>query len=140
MSDGRGRLRIMKLKYKSGYKYQVVEDFYYFIAMEEDIKTRFIELDIHGTLTIRAGYAFDGASGPTWDSKETMKASLVHDALYQLMREGHLSQDCRKATDALLRDIGIQEGMWKIRAWTWYYGVRAFAGGAARGVREVKEV
>ena len=45
---------------------------------------------------VRRGYAWDGASGPTIDTKDSMKATLIHDVLYQVMREGGLKLDARK--------------------------------------------
>ena len=46
-----------------------------------------MSLNESGCLQIAAGYAWDGASGPTIDTRNSMIASLVHDALYQLIRE-----------------------------------------------------
>ena len=40
-----------------------------------------------GFLEIEPNYAWDGTSGPVKDTSANMFASLVHDALYQLMRE-----------------------------------------------------
>ena len=39
-------------------------------------------------LLIKDGYAWDGASGPTIDTKNTQTASLVHDGLWQLIAAG----------------------------------------------------
>lgn len=54
-----------------------------------------------------------------------MRGSLVHDALYQLMREGILDhKKDREAADELLREICKEDGMSSIRAWWVYQGVR----------------
>ena len=45
----------------------------------------FISLDEGGLLTIKVNYSWNGMTMYP-DSKETMFPSLVHDALYQLMR------------------------------------------------------
>ena len=50
-------------------------------------------LNTKGHLIIKRSYAWDGPSGPTIDTKNFMRGSLVHDALYQLMRHEHLSSD-----------------------------------------------
>lgn len=72
--------------------------------------TGFIELDGRGMLTTRIGYAWDGPSGPAPDTPSAMRASLVHDALYQLLRDRRLLQSARKAADQLYRDIYIEDG------------------------------
>ena len=64
------------MKYKKGYKYQLVED----EVTKTDIigysfDTKFIRLTLVGVLTVKAGYAWDGASGPTIDSPSSMRAS-----------------------------------------------------------------
>jgi len=73
---------------KSNYKYQVKDDFIIAtdIKPKSNILSDFINLDTDGILTIRKGYAWDGCSGPTWDTKSTMRAGCVHDAFFQLMR------------------------------------------------------
>ena len=81
---------------------------------------------IAAELTIRAGYAWDGPSGPTYDSKDSMRGSLVHDALYQLIRLGHLGPEHRQPADQLLYDICREDGMGYFRANAWYWAVRMF--------------
>lgn len=115
------------MKYRAGYKYQVHEDetVQVNIYPVADIDTKFISLSADGLLTIKAGYAFDGPSGPTVDTLNFMRGSLVHDALYQLMREKHISSfKNRKRADKILRDICREDGMSSIRAWWVYRGVR----------------
>ena len=72
------------ISYKSGYKYQLYEDYAVMIGMipPDDVVTDYIELNSDGLLTIRKGYAWDGPSGPTIDTLNFMRGSLVHDALY----------------------------------------------------------
>lgn len=88
-----------------------------------------IFLGTNGLLTIKKGYAWDGPSGPTIDTPNFMRGSLVHDVLYQLMREELIPQDQREYADNLLRNICLEDGMSKIRAWWVYQGVRI--GGAS---------
>lgn len=53
-----------------------------------------------------------------------MRGSLVHDALYQLMRENHLDEDrWRPTADDILRRLCREDGMSAIRAWYVYQGV-----------------
>jgi hypothetical protein len=121
------------IKYQKGFKYQLVENFQIQTdILGFDIETSFITLDRFGCLFIRKFYAWDGASGPTIDSKSSMEGSLVHDALYQLMRLGLLPQVWRKHADNLLESICRQKGMWKFRAKTWCSMVKRFAGDASK--------
>lgn len=84
-----------------------------------------------GVLMIKAGYCWDGASGPTIDTQSSMRASLVHDAFYQLMREGLLPQEYRAAADNLFQSICREDGMGRFRAWYYRTGLR-LAGFAAK--------
>ena len=72
-----------------------------------------------GWLSIGSGYAWDGMSG-AYDTMNSMLGSLVHDALYQLMRRGHLSRSERYAVDWIFYSILRAKGMWKFRAWYIY--------------------
>jgi len=117
------------------YKYQLMDDYISMIKLkpENDIKTPFIELTTGGQLTLKKRYAWDGPSGPTIDTRSFMRGSLVHDALYQLMREKYLDyQEHRKYADELLRELCLEDGMFKVRAWWVYQAVRLFAEIAAR--------
>jgi len=49
-----------------------------------------LKADSDGGLLIKAGYSWDGPSGSAIDTKNFMQGSLVHDALYQLLRENIL--------------------------------------------------
>ena len=119
---------IMNIKYKSGYKYQLVEDYSIACSIPGTYKiSRYVLLE-NGVLTVYSGYAWDGASGPTIDTENSMRASLVHDALYQLMREGNLAKSYRIVADEMLHSLLLEDGMSWIRAWYWYRGVRMFGG------------
>lgn len=118
--------------YKSGYKYQLCETYTGVTGIVGyDIGTEYIDMDPDGRILIKHGYAWDGPSGPTIDTKNFMRGSLIHDALYQLMREGHLPQEYRDDADEALRRACIEDGMSSIRAWWVYRGVRVFGGSSA---------
>ena len=115
------------IAYKSGYKYQLKEDFVTAIAIEPGapIDTDYLALTRDGALTVKKGYAWDGPSGPTIDTPNFMRGSLVHDALYQLMRERLLDRDAyRDAADRLLQRMCREDGMSALRAWWVYQAVR----------------
>lgn len=133
---------MQKIYYKKGYKYQLFSDYEIQtdIYPDEDIDTYYLSLSITGKLLIKKSYAWDGASGIAIDTANFMRASLVHDALYQLMRMGKLdSSICRLQADNMLFELCIEDGMSLIRAKWVYYAVR-FAGGAAASVQSLKEV
>lgn len=116
------------------YKYQLVNDYNVDIplAVDEDIRTSYLKLGICGNLWILKGYCWDGPSGPTVDTLNFMRGSLVHDALYQLLRSNLLDPDDRKTADEILRDICIEDGMSRFRAWYVYKFVRMFGASAAK--------
>ncbi len=122
-----------KIKYRSGYKYQLAETYRVHTVIDpmQTIETEYITLSKNGTLWIKEGYAWDGPSGPTVDTPDFMRGSLVHDALYQLMRWGYLPESCRRKADRILRLICREDGMSWVRAWWVYLGVRIGAGYAA---------
>ena len=119
--------------YRSGYKYQLAETitFKTRVYPAHDIVSEFIHLYTDGTLILFSGYAWDGPSGPTIDTKSSMRGALVHDALYQLIREGKLPESCRRLADQELRRYLIKDGMIKCRANIWYISVRNCAGPCA---------
>jgi hypothetical protein len=151
------------LKYRDGYKYQLWEDEKIYlpdIVLEDgtilkaprglNIETMFIRLMPDGTLIGKSGYAWDGASGPTWDSKYCMRGPLFHDIGYQLIRERLLSLAYKHYFDALMyliiRTDGYKmveswdhpaifqmiEKKWiKDRIWAWYQAVYNFGRSAA---------
>ena len=116
------------------YKYQLLEDYSLQIELEPPSGIvsagGWICLDDDGMLWIKSGYCWDGASGPTVDTPSSMRGSLVHDALYQLMREGLMPQEARPGADALFWEIVVEDGMPRWRAWYYRKGLR-FAGFAA---------
>lgn len=122
------------IAYNGGYKYQLKQEYTVTIGIRPQtaIDTEYIDLDTDGRLTIAEGYAWDGPSGPTIDTLTFMRGSLVHDALYQLMREQRLDHVLhREAADRTLQQICIEDGMWSVRAWLVYHAVRLFADPAA---------
>ena len=117
--------RIFYRKYHHAYKYELAENYILTIESTANISyhSAYLEL-LAGKLTIYKGYMWDGPSGPTFDTKTFMRASLVHDALYQLMRLGVVGSWYRRRADEYLREICIEAGMNRFRAWYVYHGVR----------------
>lgn len=122
------------IRYRSEYKYQLAEGYAIAIPIKpkQDIKTDFIHLDTEGYLLIQNGYAWDGPSGPVIDTDENMRASVVHDALYQLMRNKKLSSRThRKTADQLFKDICKDDGVSNFTASVYYKALRKFGKTAA---------
>ena len=110
-----------------GYKYELRFEFVYQTGIKHhSIRTPYISLTTRGNLIIHKHYMWDGPSGPTIDTKSFMHGSLVHDALYQLMREGRLDRKFREHADWLLKKICLADGMLKFRAWYVYKAIRMF--------------
>lgn len=124
------------ITYKKGYKYQLTHEYLVDIPIKPtaDIASPsgYITLSSAGELIIAKGYAWDGPSGPTCDTLNFMRGSLVHDALYQLMRERLLDKEYyRDPADRLLRAMCKEDGMSALRAWWVYVGLRIFGDPAA---------
>lgn len=125
------------------YKYRLTRHYVYEseiaatinFAQKDIVKATGGYLNVVGTkLIIGEGYAWDGPSGPSIDTKDFMRGSLVHDALYQLLREGvidHEREAFRKWSDAELYNICVEDGMPRWRAWYVWLAVRLFGGPAA---------
>jgi hypothetical protein len=120
-----------QIKYiKVDYDYQLYEDYFIKIKIypEKDIVHPLFNLQTSGMLMVYEGYYWDGPSGPTWDDDSNMRGSLVHDVLYQMMREGLLprSRKNRAYADKLFYKMLRQDGMSWFRARYYLKGVRKF--------------
>lgn len=125
----------MQICYTDGYKYRLEESVSvptgilgHECTVEGSSGAVWVSLAADGLLYVREGYCWDGASGPTWDTKSTQPASLMHDALYQLLREGGLPQSARPAVDELFRRHLRQDGVGAVRAWYFWRAVSWFGG------------
>ncbi len=115
------------IEFRSGYKYQLASNYLIKINIKpnKEVDDKFIKLDKSGNLTVVAGYAWDGPSGPVVDTKENMRASLVHDALYQLMRHRRLTaKEHKDKADKLFKKICIEDGVLPATAHIYYIGLK----------------
>ena len=129
------------MKYSSGFEYQLQEDFVIQTDIHPEVPARFlfVELNTEGMLLIKKGWAWDGASGPTYDTKSSMVAALVHDALYGLMKRELLAKKYKKEADRLFYDLLLEDGMWKWRAGIWYKAVQERGCDSLKGPEKIKE-
>ena len=117
------------IEYAACYKYQLLANYRIITAIKppNECKLEFIQLLTDGSLTILEGYAWDGATGPVANTPSVMRGSVVHDSLYQLMREGLLDYKVfRPMADQLLHDICVEDGMNKAYAWIILKAVSGF--------------
>lgn len=111
------------------YKYQLTRPYAINIGIRGySVDTDYLKLAPDGGLEIAESYAWDGPSGPTIDTPDFMRGSLVHDALYQLIRIEEIPYAYRAYADLLLKKICLEDGMWRFRAAYVYLSVRLFGG------------
>lgn len=120
--------------YCKGYKYQLQQTAWVMTNIKgvTALVPGFITLDPDGKLTIFRGYALDGPSGPAVDSADNMRASVYHDALYQLGRNG-LDIKYKSVADRLYFDTCLADGMSVERAEIEYQAIKRFADNAWKG-------
>jgi hypothetical protein len=97
-------------------------------------------LGLDGWLTIKKGYPWDGASGPALDTRNFMRPSLAHDALYRLRQEGHpVPDDWKERADALLNRLAREDDMpgWR-RFWV-RLSIRKFGLAKPRDLNRYRE-
>jgi len=132
------------MKYRKGYLYQLAEDVYIetTLTVIHPIDTTFISLHLNSIMVIRAGYAWDGASGPTFNTDNSMVPSLFHDAAAQLMRQGLLPQKMLPHVNAHFDYMLKKRGMSWLRRKLWQRGLWLTDGSFANpeNAREVFEV
>jgi len=116
-------------------KYQKITKYKYKTSAIETIQTNikdqefkhdFFILKENGLLVVNSGYLWDGLSGPTWDTKSTMRAGLFHDALYQAIRLKLIPFYVKPEVDLLFYNIMIEDKVWKPRAKLFYKAVEEF--------------
>lgn len=133
---------LRRIIFREGYKYQL-GDTYEHPLPDEFVHARPVEYPFYAIrpdgpnrkLVVKAGYAWDGPSGPTIDSLTFIRGSLVHDVLYQILREKvipHIVRcpgydfDVRKWADEELARICREDGMSRFRARYVLWAVRTF--------------
>jgi hypothetical protein len=85
-----------------------------------------IEFDKKGNVTVFPGFSWDGASGPTIDTPDTVCAALGHDVVYKLMGQRLLPSTYKDYADKWFYDRLIKDGVLSFRAFAWYKAVQLF--------------
>lgn len=123
-------IKYKKIEESKRYKYILQADYecQTGIKLPKAVFNPYISMHVDGKIIIKTGYAWDGPSGPAPDIKSLMRASLVHDALYQLMRESLIDyKTTRKNADRLLRDMSKEDGLIFPFPHLVYFAVRVFS-------------
>jgi len=116
----------MTIFYRDGMKYQVAHDYMRKtpICPQDDIITKWWVLTRGGVLLLKDGFAWDGASGPTFDTKNSMSPSAEHDALCKMLRNRSLDYDLwQDRINEFFRERCEENGMAPWRASLWHAGV-----------------
>ena len=115
------RVETKHIEYFSGVKYVLAEDAWFLTPFRGYAGgTSFVNIYPDGWMHIRAGWAWDGASGPTINTKSSMRGSLAHDGVALLMRQGVLPHDTTwEPNDCMLERICVEDKMWPWRARLW---------------------
>jgi hypothetical protein len=123
------------------YKHQLDHDEVFQTAFRPKvaIHTRYISMTTGGLMTIRMGYAWDGASGPVFDTKKNHHAGLCHDAIYQLMRMGMLDMEMWRDADKEFTKLCSIYGTGRIVVAMYSAGLR-LANGKYANPKERKKV
>lgn len=125
--------------YAAGYRYQLCRSAQTEsgIVLGDPIIQEFYTISTSGTITVKRGFAWDGASGPAIDGPGTIYASMFHDILYKAMRDGLMDNKWRKAADKLYKRLCIHGGVGRLRAEAHYWALR-FAGGEYNKLDKLK--
>lgn len=86
-------------------------------------KSGTIALKQNGQIYISKDFLHDGPSGPTYDTKNTLRAAGEHDALFRLMKNGALPFKMVKKVNEFFEKRLIEDGMNRFRARLWRLGV-----------------
>ena len=125
------------MKFELGLDYAEVKHPYYMYKTKRKYEQKttifdrtfmndYLCLTIGGLLIIGRDYYWDGASGVAINCEKNVRASLIHDALYQMIREGVLPLEFRLNADQMFYHVLRQDGMGWLRAKLYYRAVRWF--------------
>lgn len=121
-----------KIKYiKKKTKYRLEEQYEALTGIiGHTAETPLIKLTPIGHITIRYGYGFD-PSGPTIDTKSSLRGSLEHDAFFELMRLSLVPLSEMDKINDRLEIVCKEDGMSDFRAELWDFGLDMFGTSSA---------
>lgn len=117
----------MKYSNIKKYKYRVEEEEVFHSAIiGYNYSSKYFSIELDGKITAKIGYLWDGVSGPTWDSNNTMTGGLGHDLKYQMIRMEIIKLIEKYKADLEFKDDLLKDGMCQFRAWYYYETVDKF--------------
>ena len=119
------------MKYQKGYKYKLASHIRIrapfadkFVEKGATLGNEWVYVDC-GYLHIQRGYAWNGANVIP-DTAKVMFPSIVHDAWYQLLREGHVPFWTREDADQWFGDLCYERGTNRLLADIYIVALGAF--------------
>ena len=117
--------KVKYIKLPTSWKYELAEPEIF--TLPKSVGTSVIEAKhiviVGRVIRINEGYRWNGPSFAI-DTENAMRASLLHDAMYDLMKQGLLDQKWRRIADKMYRRILKADGMSWFRRWYHWVGVR----------------
>lgn len=110
----------------SKYKYKLIRSFVVKLYLTGfSVNTRYCKLKNDGTLIIYNGYAWNGANF-VYDNIAVLRASLVHDCIYQLISENLIDKKYRNVADNIFINLCVEDGVNRIRTFIFKVGLKCF--------------
>ena len=124
-----------KIKYKHGFKFYLAEDFALRIddLPDANVLAMYKLQMAKGTLTICKGYMWDKGI----QDKRFIRAQLVQEAMYQLIRLGYLPYEWRSKINAIYYGLMVEDGVPKLVAWLMKKWADVFGNVASNKSRKV---
>ena len=119
----------MRIKYKKeGKQYVLLQSCQYINNHIPNIIVNYDKiLTVNNCIKILPGFRWDGPSGfATIATENSIRGSLVHDAMYTLIKKGYYHMSFRRKADKILFEILREDGMSWLRSEAWYFAVRLF--------------
>jgi len=110
------------ISYKAGHSHKLTEPYSIDVPIKDTARHDLISLE-NGRLTIDKGYDWNGVT--TLPTKNRLRASLVHDALYDLLAHKKLHERSKKIIDDIYVNIAIEDGEPYLTAIFMKLGLRA---------------
>ena len=117
--------KVWRYKLAKDYRLDFAKDHGQSLVVLTDCQTRHYSLTATKVFAW-AGYSWDGASGPVVQTKNSVRATLVHDIMYQAMASGGVpaTRRNRKIADRIFLAVLKEDGMTWARRRAWHLAVR----------------
>ena len=135
----------MKYRKVQGFRVEETWEYPTKIAVDRIIRTEWVDL-VQGLLVMKRGFCYEGSvPGPKWFlrflgilGRKSKRGYCAHDALFNLMKNGHLEPFWKEEADKLMHEIHLRDGMAKPAAKVVYRSVVAFGASSIDPANRVK--